>query len=71
MIQQNLNMSQRRWLVVVKDYDCEILHHPGKANVVINSLSRKAVCTPIGDICLRMVVVSPLLHITKRLKWKD
>ncbi|KAL0534612.1 hypothetical protein IC582_028903 [Cucumis melo] len=24
-----------------KDYDCEILYHPGKANVVVNALSRK------------------------------
>ncbi|KAJ9563654.1 hypothetical protein OSB04_008814 [Centaurea solstitialis] len=41
MDQQNLNMRQRRWLEVVKDYDCEILYHPGKANVVADALSRK------------------------------
>ena len=34
-------MRQRRWLDVVKDYDCEILYHPGKANVVVDALSRK------------------------------
>ncbi|KAA0051543.1 pol protein [Cucumis melo var. makuwa] len=27
-------MRQRRWLELVKDYDCEILYHPGKANVL-------------------------------------
>ncbi|MCO6516945.1 MAG: hypothetical protein J6586_10735, partial [Snodgrassella sp.] len=32
--QKDLNMRQRRWLELVKDYDCEILYHPGKANVV-------------------------------------
>ena len=32
MDQPNLNMRQRRWLDVVKDYDCEILYHLGKAN---------------------------------------
>ncbi|KAL4014605.1 hypothetical protein IC575_026814 [Cucumis melo] len=32
--QKELNMRQRRWLELVKDYDCEILYHPGKANVV-------------------------------------
>ncbi|KAA0060795.1 ty3-gypsy retrotransposon protein [Cucumis melo var. makuwa] len=39
--QKELNMRQRRWLELVKDYDCEILYHPGKANVVANALSRK------------------------------
>ena len=39
--QKNLNMRQRRWLELVKDYDCEILYHPGKANVVADALSRK------------------------------
>ncbi|TYK04865.1 pol protein [Cucumis melo var. makuwa] len=34
-------MRQRRWLELVKDYDCEILYHPGKANVVDDALSRK------------------------------
>ncbi|KAA0047446.1 pol protein [Cucumis melo var. makuwa] len=29
------------WLELVKDYDCEILYHPGKANVVADTLSRK------------------------------
>ncbi|KAL0549087.1 hypothetical protein IC582_013567 [Cucumis melo] len=39
--QKELNMRQRRWLQLVKDYDCEILYHPGKANVVADALSRK------------------------------
>ncbi|KAA0048134.1 ty3-gypsy retrotransposon protein [Cucumis melo var. makuwa] len=39
--QKKLNMRQRRWLELVKDYDCEILYHPGKANVVADALSRK------------------------------
>ena len=40
-IQKDLNMRQRRWLELVKDYDCEILYHPGKANVVADALSRR------------------------------
>ncbi|KAL5564996.1 hypothetical protein UlMin_028160 [Ulmus minor] len=29
-LRKELNMRQRRWLELVKDYDCEILYHPGK-----------------------------------------
>ena len=39
--QKDLNMRQMCWLELVKDYDCEILYHPGKANVVADALSRK------------------------------
>ncbi|GJU75907.1 retrotransposon protein, putative, ty3-gypsy subclass [Tanacetum coccineum] len=39
--QRDLNIRQRRWLDLVKDYDCEILYHPGKTNVVADALSRK------------------------------
>ena len=38
-------MRQRRWLELVKDYDCEILYHPGKANKVVDALSRKSTTT--------------------------
>ncbi|KAK6122569.1 hypothetical protein DH2020_043688 [Rehmannia glutinosa] len=34
-------MRQRRWFELVKDYDCTIHYHPGKANVVADALSRK------------------------------
>ena len=38
----DLNLRQRRWLELLKDYDYDILYHPGKANVVTNALSRKS-----------------------------
>jgi hypothetical protein len=35
----NLNLRQRRWLELIKDYDLRINYHPGKVNVVANALS--------------------------------
>jgi hypothetical protein len=35
-------MRQRRCLELIKDYELEIHYHPGKANVVVDALSRKS-----------------------------
>nr|CAC33015.1 hypothetical protein [Antirrhinum hispanicum] len=40
--QKDLNMRQWRWMGFLEDYDCSILYHPGKANVVADALRRKA-----------------------------
>ncbi|KAI3724605.1 hypothetical protein L2E82_36388 [Cichorium intybus] len=32
--QKELNMRQSRWLELISDYDCDIVYHPGKANVI-------------------------------------
>jgi hypothetical protein len=42
--QSELNMRQRRWLELIKDYELEVHYYPGKANVVVNALSNKAHC---------------------------
>ncbi|GJS25133.1 putative reverse transcriptase domain-containing protein [Tanacetum coccineum] len=40
--QKELNMSQRRWLELLSDYDYEIRYHPGKTNILsAQSESRK------------------------------
>jgi hypothetical protein len=35
-------MRQQRWLKLIKDYELEVHYHPGKANVVADTLSHKA-----------------------------
>jgi hypothetical protein len=42
--QPDLNMRQRRWLELIKDYELEVRYHPGKAKVIADVLSRKAHC---------------------------
>ena len=37
--QKELNLRQRRWLELIKDYDYSINYHAGKANVVADALS--------------------------------
>ena len=44
-LQRELNLRQRRWIELIKDYDCVIDYHPRKANVVADALSRKSVQT--------------------------
>ena len=39
--QRDLNLRQRRWMDYLKDYDFELEYHPGKANSVVDALSRK------------------------------
>jgi hypothetical protein len=39
--QPDLNMRQRRWLELIKDYELEVHYHSGKANVVADALSHK------------------------------
>jgi hypothetical protein len=34
-------MRHQRWLELIKDYEMEIHYYPGKANMVVDALSRK------------------------------
>jgi hypothetical protein len=37
--QKELNMRQRKWIEIIKDYDLGIHYHSGKVNVVADALS--------------------------------
>ena len=39
--QNELNMRQRWWMDFLKDYDCTILYHPGRANVVAGLMAQE------------------------------
>ena len=61
--QKELNMRQRRWLELVKDYDCAINYHPGKANSVADALSRKS----YGELYRISAIPKPILLDLQRL----
>nr|GEU95769.1 putative reverse transcriptase domain-containing protein [Tanacetum cinerariifolium] len=61
---KKLNLRQRRWLELLSDYDCDILNHPGKANVVADALSRKERIEPLR---VRALVMTIGLDIPKRI----
>src|SRR5438105_6049592 len=58
--QSELNMRQRRWLELIKDYNLEVHYHLGKANVVADALSRKSHCnchmeeSPVTTLCVEL-----------------
>jgi hypothetical protein len=52
--QSDLNMRERRWLDLIKDYELEVHYHPGKANIVADALSRKVYCNYL-----------PAVHLTR------
>jgi hypothetical protein len=63
--QPDLNMRQRRWLELIKDYNLEIHYHPGKANMVADVLSHKAHCNHLPVVCISreesIIRISPIM----------
>ncbi|GJU12145.1 putative reverse transcriptase domain-containing protein [Tanacetum coccineum] len=53
---KELNMRQRRWLELLRDYDYDIRYHPGKANVVADALSHKERDEPLRVRALVMTI---------------
>ena len=59
--QSELNMRQRRWLELIKDYNLEVHCHLGKANVVADALSRKSY--PVEETPLSLNHAEVLVHV--------
>ncbi|GJR54495.1 putative nucleotidyltransferase, ribonuclease H [Tanacetum coccineum] len=57
--QKELNMRQRRWIELFSDYECEILYHPGKANV---SGMKEMIMTPQSEAFKQENVLAERLH---------
>jgi hypothetical protein len=63
LTQPDLNMRQRRWLELIKDYGLEVHYHPGKANVVEDALSHNnAHCTYLPAVRLTGEECYPTYH---------
>ena len=57
-----LNLRQRGWLEILKDYDMSVHYNPGKANVVADALSK----LPMG--CVTNVVYDKK-DLIKEIQW--
>ncbi|GKB72534.1 putative reverse transcriptase domain-containing protein [Tanacetum coccineum] len=49
-----------RWIELLSDYECEIIYHPGKENVVADALSRKERLKPRRVRAVSMTIPSGL-----------
>ncbi|KAL0534847.1 hypothetical protein IC582_029144 [Cucumis melo] len=58
--QKELNLRQRRWLELIKDYDYTIEYHPDKVNIVADALSRKSRLPKSALIGIRVALLSEL-----------
>ncbi|GJY33072.1 hypothetical protein Tco_0417541 [Tanacetum coccineum] len=67
-------MRQRRWLEMFSDYECEIKYHPGKANVVVDALSRKERVKPLRVRAMAVTIqsrVKKLILVAQGKAFKD
>ncbi|GKG16353.1 hypothetical protein Tco_0358676, partial [Tanacetum coccineum] len=58
--QKELKLRQRRWIKLLSDYDSEIQYHPGKENVMADTLIQKERNKPLRVRALMMTVHNDL-----------
>ena len=54
--QKELNMKHRRWIELIKDYECTIEYHPGKANVVADARRPMSSLSHLGVVHLPRLI---------------
>ena len=57
---KEFNIRQPRWLELIKDYDCSINYHQGKANVVADALSWKSFGFSVALLTTRKEIINDL-----------
>ncbi|KAG8479087.1 hypothetical protein CXB51_028995 [Gossypium anomalum] len=80
MTQKDLNLRQRRWLDLLKDYELVTDYHPGKANVMADTLSQKSLfalramniqltlsddCSIIAELKARLLFLQQICEVQK------
>jgi hypothetical protein len=58
-----LNLRQRRWLELIKDYDLEVHYHPRKANIVADALSRKSYANGLQSTFISVELRAEIEHL--------
>ncbi|GKV36711.1 hypothetical protein SLEP1_g44811 [Rubroshorea leprosula] len=66
--QKELNMRQRRWLELLKDYELTISYHSGKANKVADALSRKSSGTAFSILATQKELLEDLVKLDVELR---
>ncbi|GJS65142.1 retrotransposon protein, putative, ty3-gypsy subclass [Tanacetum coccineum] len=75
--QKELNMRQRRWLELLKDFDANIQYHPGKANVIKEAQNEDGELWSVlenlkEDVVLTKALSSPFsIHLDSTYMYKD
>ncbi|XP_019225443.1 PREDICTED: uncharacterized protein LOC109207021 [Nicotiana attenuata] len=67
----DLELAARQWLELLKDYDVNILYHPGKANAVADSLTRRSMDSGNGGVVLQNTAKLFLITEVKERQYED